>query len=264
MMAMAFTNVGEYTRALATLDDGLKSAEKTDIPYWVPRMHNVRGWIHQELCDWQGALEWDKEALRAGRESGQIEVEGNTLVNLATDYRLLGDHSQSRQCLEVAGETVNRQDWCSFRCRTRWLWEWGQLSLAQGDIERARQYAEEMLQIAVSTGQVKNMAKGSKLKGETLAVAGELDEAVRELERAHDTAEAIGQRNLAWQIGYSLAQLRERQGQYTEAKALYEQAMRTIQRITSEIGDPELRHAFTRARMVQAVHDALAKPGVSG
>jgi tetratricopeptide (TPR) repeat protein len=259
LKAMALANEGRFGQALAALDEADKSAEVTGVPYWVPRGYNTRGWIHQELGDLRRALELDKKALQTARESGQIEVEANTLVNLATDYRLLQDHEQSGECLRVAEELVKRQDWCSFRCRTRWLWSLGELSLGQGDHEKALRYAEDMLQLAVSTGQRKNTAKGCKLKGEALAMGGRLDEAMRELEQALDTAEAIGQANLVWQIGHSLGQVCERQGQPGAAKTYYEQAVRTIEQIGGQIGDETLQRSFTISKPVRAVYDSLAR-----
>jgi tetratricopeptide (TPR) repeat protein len=222
-------------------------------------MFNTQGWIHQELWDLRGALELDQKALQAAREAGagQMEVEANTLVNLATDYRLLGNHTQAQHHLHAAEELVERQDWCSFRCKTRWWWERGELSVARGDCEGARHHAEELLQIAVATGQRKNLAKGWKLKGEALAMANELDQALAELERALGTAEAIGQRNLAWQIGCSLGRLLEKQGRQAEAKAHYTQAAHTIEQIANGIGEQQLTDSFTRSMAVRAVYDSL-------
>lgn len=258
-IAMALASLGQYGQALATLDEAADAAEVTGVEYWSPRLFNTRGWIYQELWALREALSLNKKGVKAGYETGQIEVETNSLVNLATDYRLLGKYRQSLECLQASEDLVKREDWCSFRCRTRWLWNLGELSLAEGDHKKALHLAEDTLKLAMGTGQKKNMAKGWKLKGEALAMAGKLNEAVSELEKAIKMAEEIAHPNLVWQICHSLAQLCERQGRPLEAKKHYEKAIRTIEEIASEIADKKLSNSFTRAKSVLTIYEGLAR-----
>jgi predicted ATPase/class 3 adenylate cyclase len=249
LLAMTLANLGQYGQALAAAEEALRSAEATGISYWIPRMFNTQGWIHQEL--------------QAAQEAGgaQIEVEANSLVNLATDHRLLGDYSRARQCLQAAEDMVQRKDWCSFRCGTRWLWEWGQLALAEGDCAEARHYAERVIQTAATTEQKKYIAKGWQLKGDTLMIVGKLSEAASALQQALDTAEEIGQRNLVWPTRNSLARLLEHQGRPAEAKVQAEQAIRTIEQIAADTGDERLRRSFLQSAAVDAVYDNLKRLG---
>jgi tetratricopeptide (TPR) repeat protein len=261
LLVMAQANLGQYGQALAIAEQSLRSAEATGVAYWVPRMFNTQGWIHQELGDLAGALELDQKALQAAREAGgaQIEVEANSLVNLATDCRLMGDYSQARHYLEASEEMVRSQDWCTFRCGTRWLWERGQLALAEGDGAEAQHYAEQVIEKALASEQKKYIAKGWQLKGDALNLAGRPSEAASALQQALDTAEEIGQRGLVWPTRHSLARILEQQGREAEAKAHYEQAIRTIEQIAADIGDESLHSTFVQSRAVRAVYDNLER-----
>jgi len=261
LLVMALANLGQYAQALAAAEESLRSAEETGVPYWVSRMYNTQGWIHQELGDVAGALELDEKALRAAQAAGgaHMEVEVNTLVNLATDYRLLGDHGRAQQYLQAAEEMVQRQDWCSFRCGTRWLWEWGELSLARGNHVQGLEYAERVIQKAVATEQKKYIAKGWRLKGDGLSMVDKLDEAGYALQRALDTALQIGQRSLVWPTRYALARLLERQGRRSDARAQVEQAASMIGQIASDVGDERLQRSFTGSPAVRGVCDSLKR-----
>jgi tetratricopeptide (TPR) repeat protein len=60
-------NLGRMAEALATLNEGIKMAQRNGDHFYFPRLPNCVGWIHRELQDFSHAIEHDQHGIEMAR-----------------------------------------------------------------------------------------------------------------------------------------------------------------------------------------------------
>src|SRR5205807_8459103 len=108
-------NLGRISEAIATLNEGIKMAQRNGDCFWYPRLPNCIGWIHRELQDFDHALQYDQQGLQVGREHHVLEAEANSLINLGIDYDHTGKGGKTLSTFRES-ESIFERD-ASFRCR---------------------------------------------------------------------------------------------------------------------------------------------------
>ncbi len=255
--------VGEYAEALAVIDEGLTKARERDNRFVVGRLTNTLGWFHQELGDFAGAIEHDRESVDIGRGIKNPNVEISASINLGFDYLNLGDPAR---CVSLLEETLVRVEKFAFGAH-RWRWAIHlQAYLAEALIETGQPDAalaqlERGLAQALATGSRKYVARCHALRGEIALRAGQWGPAEADLEEALRIARAIGYPTLIWQSADRLARARAGAGRVEAAVTAARLAAETIDAVAARIPDSALRATFLAWPRVEAARDELVRLG---
>ena len=178
--------LGQYSEALATIDDGLAKARDRNNSFIVGRLTNTLGWLYQELGDFRRATEYNREAAEIGRRAKNANVEVSSLINLSLDELNLGD---PRRALALMEETQERVEKFAFGAH-RWRWSnhlsayLSEALLVIDEHERALEQADKALRQARTTGSVKYQAKALTLRGQIFLKTGQPANARVELAEA--------------------------------------------------------------------------------
>ena len=157
-------NLGHMSEAIATLEEAIQMAGRNGDRFWFPRMPNCIGWMHRELQDFEGALKHDQEGLRVARQYHVLEAEANSLINLSIDHTYEGKAEETISAFRETREIFERDAWFRWRYNIRLeaatAWHW----LRQGDLEKAGEFAQRLLDTANQHKVHKYMAEGHRLR----------------------------------------------------------------------------------------------------
>jgi tetratricopeptide (TPR) repeat protein len=255
-LGLAHIGRGLYGEARTVLDDGLVKARERKNHYNIGRYTNSLGWLHQELGDFQRALELDREAAELGRQHKIGNVEVSSTLNVGGDLVRLGEPGQALTLLEAVIDRVEKGVGSH-----RWRWDMrvsvliaeALLALRRGD--EAVAWIDRAASTARSTGSAKYLGKCHALRGE-LAIAGmRWEGAVTELSDALAIGQRIGYPTLGWQAGHLLAQAQARLGKLDEAASTARLAVETLRAIEANAPEPALRQTFNAWERVQKARE---------
>ena len=167
-ISQAQIGLGQYRDAVAVIDAGVAKARDRDNTYMVGRLHNTRGWLHQELGDFRNAAEFDREGVDLGQQAKNPNAEISALINLGLDYLHLGEPPRALALLEDTIGRVEKQAFGAHRWRsTIHLWVYlAETLLAIGRPEAALVHIENALRQARPTRSTKYVAKCHALRGQ--------------------------------------------------------------------------------------------------
>src|SRR5499426_2538505 len=114
---------GEYTAALAGLQEALALSDRLGDKFFKCRVLNTLGWVHGELYNLEAAIRYNREGADASYKVGDPEIIRNAEINLGDDYLLLGDIEQAQQYLEKVYHDTQQQG--------KWGEEWMKWRYAQ-------------------------------------------------------------------------------------------------------------------------------------
>ena len=249
--------LGQYTEALATIDDGLAKSRERNNSFIAGRLINTLGWLYQELGDFRRATEYNREAAEIGRQAKNANVEVSSLINLSLDELNLGD---PRKALALMEETQERVEKFAFGAH-RWRWSnhlslyLSEALLAMDERERAMEQADKALRQARGTGSLKYEGKAHALRGQILLKAGQPADARRELAAALTLARRIGYPTLTWQAAHLLALAHAATGEMEEVATAARLAVDTLGEIADRLPDAALRRTFLAWRRVETARE---------
>ena len=128
-----------------------------------------------------------------------------------------------------------------------------------GRSEWARRLADQSLEIAVPTRSRKFESAAWRIKGESATLRGAWDEAEDALRRAVSIAEAIGQPRQTWLSHVALGRLDAANGRRDDALRRYRAAWTIITGLRARTQEPTLRAGLESPPLVREVED-LARP----
>jgi ATP-dependent transcriptional regulator len=251
---LAHIGLGEYAEAITAIHDGLTKARDRDNTFILGRLTNTLGWLHQELGDFQGAVEYDCDSAELGQRVGISNVEISALINLGFDYLHLGEPEKALALLENTfsraekGFGVHRWRWIMHLCAYI-----ADALLALGDPDRALTQVERGFIEARATGSMKYVARFHALRGEIALAARQWSQAEADCREALRLARQISYPTLTWQAAHLLARSQAGQNNLEAAFATIQLAGETIDAIATRIPDPALRETFLAWPRVQAV-----------
>ncbi len=257
-ICLAHVGVGEYAEGLTVIDDALVKAQERKSHFNIGRLTNSLGWLHQELGDFRGALELDREAADLGRRHRLGNVEISSLINLGYDRLCVGEAGQALALLE---ETVGRVE-KGFGAH-RWRWDMhvsaaiAEALLALGRIDEALPWIDRASSTARSTGSAKYLARCHALRGDIALRARRTREAVTDLGEALAIARRIEYPTLTWQAAHLFARAQAEAGRLDDAVATARLAAETIDRVAARAPEPALRQTFLEWSRVQAAREDL-------
>jgi tetratricopeptide (TPR) repeat protein len=253
--------LGQYTEALATIDDGLVKARERNNSFIVGRLTNTLGWLYQELGDFRRAVEYNREAADIGRRVKNANVEVSSLINLGLDELALGD---PRKALALLEETRERVEKFAFGAH-RWRWSnhlslyLSEALLALDERDAALEQADKALRQARGTGSLKYQGKAHALRGEILLGAGRPADAGRELTEALALARRIRYPTLTWQAAHLLALAHAATPDMQAAATAARVATATLDEIADRVPDAALRRTFQAWRRVETAREDVER-----
>ena len=244
---LSLANTGQLADGLQAIERGLDLAEKNHDIFWLSRFPNCRGWIHAEAFDHETALELNREAVVISRETGFLEPEANSRINLGLVATRLGEFDLARQSFIDADELFTRDDWFKWRYRLRLLCGWADLLFKQGDHDGARDKANLCLESAQQNGIRKYSAQSSLLLGQIALTEDRIADAERYLTAAVDHTKDLQAPVIAWKTYAALGDLHRATHRDDEANAHFG-AARQLLLLMAEQSSESLGKSISRAR----------------
>ncbi len=246
-------NLGQMSEAITTLEEAIRMGSRNGDRFWFPRMPNCLGWLHRELQDFEGALKHNREGLRVAREFHVLEAEANSLINLGIDHTYGGKHEETAAAFSETREIFERDAWFRWRYNIRLeaatAWHWRR----QGDLEKAGEYAQRLLDTATEHEVHKYIAEAHRLKAKIASDAGDPAAAETEFAAALDELQRYPAPLVAWRTYADLARLQSQRGDADAAQSSYKQAAEIVMACAANVSDSELRATFLSSKAVRGV-----------
>jgi len=194
------------------------------------------------LGDGERALRFAEQARATARDDFPPAVPVAAIAE-AEARIVLGDLDGARGALDHVGDAAFPEPDRTFAfvgsrsARSR-------LALASGDAEAAAAAADEVITRLRSNAVRILVAQSLVTLARARFAQGRFDEAERELLRALDAAQQLGERTASWEALAVLAEVRGREGRADEAADLRRRAREIVDEIAVGIADVELRSAF--------------------
>jgi class 3 adenylate cyclase/tetratricopeptide (TPR) repeat protein len=265
---MALGTLGEYEETLRLLETLQSTSERVGDVLITPRLLNTLGWIFGELQDLQRGLEWNQacvEFVQGIPGFPNPDVEAHARLNLGDYLVALGRPVEAEVHFQAAEarfrSPLPADRWMAWRYGQHLFHSYGELWLARGDLDRARAYADECLELALFHSSTKNIVKARRLQAQILLARGRFKEAEEELAAALATAHEVGNPPQLWKTHAAIGELRDVQGRSTEALMAYREAVAVIDRVAAGLTDESLRVILLSSDHVQRLREAaeLAK-----
>jgi tetratricopeptide (TPR) repeat protein len=249
--------LGRISDGLAGLEETAETARRNGDRFWLPRLVSTFGWVRSELQVFEGAIAFNEEALRLGRENrlaGAPETEA--LLNLTVHYARDGRIAESEQMiaeLESIG-TPARRTWSAewfhqLRLRHAVAEQW----LLRGDIRAARVHGDRLLEFANGLDASIIPTATPRLLGEIALAEGRHGEAA---EQATAVLESLRERPApleAWRALSLLGRARLTAGDRKAAIEAFREARQVVDLLAAHIADEALRTGFLASPAVRQV-----------
>jgi tetratricopeptide (TPR) repeat protein len=262
--AVACGGKGEYSLALALLDEVLDTCTRVGESLVAARAANTAGWIRGELQDYQRALELNTQSVKVAStiEFADTEVRNNALLNLGDCLVGLGRPDEAEEHFQAVEQVVRNPSsedrWMLWRYAQHLFHSYGEVWLARGELDKARAYADECLELAESSVSRKNIVKARRLRAQVFLAQSDLPEAEVELGRALAVAHDLGNPPQLWKTLVTVGELREAQDRPDAARQAYQEALAVVEQVAVGIRDEALRTTFLTSTHVQHIRQLAA------
>lgn len=258
------TGMGDYDGALAMLEEGLALAEKVGDEAYIPRYVNTLGWLYLECEDLNRALELSGTAAQSARDwhhAVGVEMTAYAEINRGDAFMAKGDLLLAQEVLDEVHHIVHNpvtHPWMKWRYATHCFVSLGEFWLARGDPAKARDFADQALEIATRTNSRKYLVRTWRLRGETALARRQWNDAEEALRRAVSVAEAISNPPQLWKTYAALGRLHAETNKPDHARQAYRAARVVIDQIRGTLRHPQLRTSLETAPLVRRVYEASA------
>jgi len=245
-------NLGRMSEALQTLDEAIRMARRNGDLFWHPRMPNCIGWIHRELENFEGAFKHDQEGLEIGHQNHVNEAEANSLINLGIDYSHSGNFAETTSAFHKVREIFDRDAWFRWRYNIRLHAAMAEHALRQGDMAKARDITDRLLETATKFEVHKYIGVAHKIFAEIALAEGDKAKAESEFRGALHELQKYPVPVVEWRIHAALGRLRSSEDQ-NEAREAFRRAAEIVNEIAASVSDPALGQGFIESAAVQDV-----------
>jgi len=246
-------NLGRMSEAISTLEAAIKMARRNGDRFWFPRMPNCIGWLHRELQDFEGAQRHNREGLEIARQYNVLEAEANSLINLGIDHTVEGKPQETIAAFRETRDIFKRDAWFRWRYNIRLeaatAWHW----LRQGDLEKAGEFTQRLLDTANQHEVHKYIAEAHRLKAQIALAADDPAGAEAELAAALEELQRFPAPLIAWRTYSDLGRLQSEHGRRQDAQAAFTQAAAIVNACAANVTDEELRATFLNSKAVGQV-----------
>jgi tetratricopeptide (TPR) repeat protein/predicted Ser/Thr protein kinase len=252
-LGLARGNLGRMSAALATLHEAMEKARRNGDLFWHPRMPNCIGWIHRELQDFEGARKYDEQGIEISRQHHVLEAEANSLINLGIDYTHEGDGEKTVSAFHEVQDIFERDAWFRWRYNIRLQAATAEHWLRQGELEKAREFTQRLLETATYHEARKYVGLAHKLMAEVEIAGGNLAAGEKHFAEALAELRERPAPLVAWKTYTELGRLKLRLGDTSSAHEAFAQAAEIINSITANVSEQDLRETFLRSDAVKEV-----------
>jgi tetratricopeptide (TPR) repeat protein len=264
-LGMLLRTVGEYAAARSALERALKINEQAFGPddRSVAQPLYFLALVYESTGDHASARARADRAL-AIRERTLGPDHRDVALSLWSVARLRaasGDHAGARPLLERALRINERNLGPDHRNVAGVLIDLGRVTRLTGDRARARQIFEQSLAIqerALGPDHPEVARTLDNLAYLVLA-AGDTAAAQAMFERMRAIARQTGVADTGWRAAAGLGRIRERESNWTEALALYREAVKALEEQAGRFDDEAQRAQFLQAGNRLSAYDALAR-----
>jgi tetratricopeptide (TPR) repeat protein len=246
-------NLGRMSEAITTLEEAIKMAGRNGDRFWFPRMPNCIGWLHRELQNFEGAQKHNREGLEIARQYHVLEAEANSLINLGIDHTYEGKPEETVAAFRETRDIFERDAWFRWRYNIRLeaatAWHW----LRQGDLEKAGEFAQRLLNTANQYEVHKYIAEAHRLRAQIAIAANDPATAEAEFAAALDELQRYPAPLVAWRTYAALGRLEAERGRLTAAKAAFAKAAEIVNACAANVSDDNLRATFLNSKAVRRV-----------
>lgn len=258
-LGLTLGSCGEYEPALSGLERAVQACIRLGDSVMQARMLNTMGWIYSELGEYERAIELNELSSRIANQAGtpDPEIQNNARLNLADCLLLLGRTDNAESHLQLVERIVRQpgpQDrWMLWRYSQRLFHVQGEICLSRGELNRARQYADECLHLGYETGSRKNIVKGRRLRAEICLASGRMSEARDDIVGALQLAHEVGNPPQVWKTLLVSAQVCESMNDRGAAQTALGAAVDVINGVAVKLRDTQLRASFLASPPVRQV-----------
>jgi class 3 adenylate cyclase/DNA-binding winged helix-turn-helix (wHTH) protein/tetratricopeptide (TPR) repeat protein len=259
VLGLALTGKGAYDAALAVLEEGFALSEQLGDALYRLRMHNVLAWLYLELGDLDRALDLNRADAESARRRGDAETIANAELNLADIFLSQGELHLAQECLDRVSRLVHdptTSDWAKWRYSSHLFASLGELWLARSEPAKAREWADQCVDIATRTTSRKYLVKGWRLHGEIALACRQWEVAGQWLQRALAIARTMANPTQLWKTHMALGHLHVATRRPEEARQAYHAAGAVIESVKAGLQHPALRASMVHSPLLHQV-DAL-------
>ena len=252
-LGYSLANQGRISEALFSLNEAIALGRRNENRIVLARAPNGIGWIYREMGALRAAIEYDEGGVETARQAGATEAEANALINLVYDYFLTGDAARAVKAIERVDSLYDRELWNRWRFyEVRQQAASAECRLAQGELDRAREYAGTLLANAQRYFVPKYIAVAHRLLGEISAMEGDLAAAEAALLNSIASLADHPAPLVEWRIHAALGRLLQQSGKRPAAAAeSFRRAAAVIRKVAQSIEDAELQAAFLNGESVR-------------
>ena len=249
---VAFGEIGRYDDALDRLRLAIARGEHAGELMFRARSLNTVGWIHGELGDVAGCLEWNDRCLQflAEVEIPDEEIESNARLNIAesllADGQLDAAARQLARVDEIVRDKPLRDTWMLWRFSQRLHLLTATSCLLRGERSTIGSRIDDALALATESGSVKYIGKAARVRGHLLLASRELEEAAAETARDLEIASGMNHPPEQWRAHVQLARIADARSDSDGARHHREQADAVLAAVS--VSDPALRAGVARLR----------------
>jgi tetratricopeptide (TPR) repeat protein len=261
--ALTRASRGEYSKALALLEEVLATSERVGgVPFWATRALNTVGWIHGELEDPLGAMDWNRRGIAAAIEADfpDPEVENNARLNFADNLMALGRLDEAEEQLQrveaVVRDPTPAQRLDLWRYSQHLFHTYGALWLVRGDTAKTLKLTERCLELAEPGRSPRYVSKARCLRAQVFLRSGKLAESEAELKIALENARLLGNPPQLWRTLVVLGDLQSAQDQTDPAREARLEALAVIEGVAADLEDASLADTLLRSSYVGAIRAA--------
>jgi tetratricopeptide (TPR) repeat protein len=233
--------------ALETLNEALKKAQRNGDLFWHPRFPNCIGWIYRELHDFESARKYNEEGIEVARRYHVMEAEANSLINRGIDHIRDGEHEQTAVTFHEVRDIFERDAWFRWRYNIRLEAAMAEHWLRQGDLEKAREFAERLMAAATEHEVHKYIAVAHNLMARVSMKAGDLEAAEKHFDAAVAELDDYPAPLVEWRVHAGRARLKSKMGDEAGAFEAAARASEIINLIAGNVKDEKLRNTFLSA-----------------
>ena len=243
-------NLGKLAEGVRTLREGSSTSEKNNDLFWLGRFPNCLGWAYHEALDFERALPINEEAITLARQTGFLEGEANSAVNVGLASIELGDLEQARTCFLQAEDIFTRDDWYRWRYRLRLENGWSDLYVRLGDLAQARSHASNCQKSAQRTGARKHLALAHRQLGRIALLESNIADAEKHLNKAIDLTSDLQAPLAAWRSYLSAADLYDATHRSDQAATSRATALQILKNL-AESADEGMGAAILQSKTVR-------------
>lgn len=253
----SLTFLGEWGAALRDLDAGIARAERNADSHVIQTLRLNRALVQLFAMDFAGARAICENALPELDPPALAAQRRYCLVIGGAAEAGLGNHERALEHLLTArAEAESRMVIFDWYRRLMVQWALTNLRLSQGDLDRAREEAEQFLAHAGATAERTWQALACEANARVALATGDLLRAEQLMGRALRAIEGVEAPVAGWQAHATAAEVARARADTAAATRHSEASRDIIVRLAASLEvDPALRQTFLSARAVARVLD---------